>query len=108
MTKSKIEKYENVLKWEKKQVDKQVQQLILAKAEEIAATQINLALEGNAQVGQYLLDRAFGKARQQIGLEGSEAGSPILVMPSVLVNKFNLNTIGKSEEQTPVKMEQLN
>lgn len=85
------DKLEKALIWEKKKVDKAVQQLILARAEEIVNVQIDAAVSGNLQAGQYLMDRTFGKARQNLGLDGGEDGAPIVFMPAVLIDKFNLN-----------------
>lgn len=85
------DKLEKALIWEKKKVDKAVQQLILARAEEIVNVQIDAAISGNLQAGQYLMDRTFGKARQNLGIDGGEDGAPIVFMPAVLIDKFNLN-----------------
>lgn len=82
---------ERAIKWEKRLVEKQVEQLILGKAEEIMKVLIASAIGGNMQAGQYLIDRTFGKARQNIGLDGGAEGVPIIFMPSVLVNKFGLD-----------------
>lgn len=86
-----LKNIEKSLKWDKKKVDKAIEQLILARAKEIVEVQIEAATSGSLQAGQYLIDRTFGKARQNIGLDGGQEGSPIVFMPSTLVDKFKLN-----------------
>lgn len=91
LKKSTQKKLENSFKWEKRLVDKAIEQIILGKAEEIVNVQILAATQGNLQAGQYLIDRTFGKARQNIGLDGGAEGAPIIIMPASLVNKFALD-----------------
>lgn len=91
MTKRALKNHERALKWEKKKVDKAVEQLILGEAENIIGVQIQAAKDGHIQAGQYLIDRTFGKARQNIGLDGGNEGAPIVFMPTALVAKFNLD-----------------
>lgn len=92
-----VNKLENTIKWQKRLVDKAVEQIVLSKAEEIINVQVGAALQGNLQAGQYLLDRTFGKARQNIGLDGGEEGAPIIFMPASLINKFALDKPLKTE-----------
>lgn len=94
-----LSKLEKAKVWEKRLVDKAVEQIILSKAEDLINVQIEAALSGHIQSGQYLIDRTFGKARQNIGLDGGEEGAPIVFMPSVLVNKFKLLEPTKSKEE---------
>ena len=88
MSLSTKKKLENSIKWEKKEVEKRVEQLLLSKAEAIALTQIEAAQAGHVQAGQYILDKLFGKAKQAVDIESG--GQPIVFMPASLVTKFNL------------------
>lgn len=91
MSKRALTNLERAKKWEKKEVDKAITQLILSRAEEIVNQQIEASLSGSLQAGQYLIDRTFGKARQNIGLDGGQDNTPIVFMPSALVQKFALD-----------------
>lgn len=89
--KSAIAKTERFVKWEKAKVDKAVNQLILAHAGELTQTLINIAIEDrNPNAINSLLDRAFGKARQNIGLDGGAEDKPIVFMPAQLMTKYNI------------------
>ncbi len=89
MTKEALKKHERALKWEKAKVEKAVNQVILSKAEQIVEAMAEEALNGNFQHGSYLLDRAFGKAKQSMDIESG--GQPIIFMPTALVAKFGLD-----------------
>lgn len=91
MTKKSLKNHERALRWEKKEVTKRVDDLLLQKAEAIADTMADAALDGNFQSQAYIMDKLFGKARQNIGLDGGEDGAPIVFMPSALVTKFALD-----------------
>lgn len=91
MKASSLKNHERTLKWEKRAVEKRVEELILKKAEDLIEAQIDAAMGGSIQAGQYLIDRTFGKARQNIGLDGGVEGTPVVFMPSTLINKFALN-----------------
>lgn len=89
--KAEIIKKQNFLKWEKQKVDKQVNQLILAKAEDLTNTLIDIAIgDRNPNAINSLLDRAFGKARQNIGLDGGAEDKPIVFMPAQLMDKYKI------------------
>ena len=80
---------ENHLAWEKKRVEQAANKLIFTKAEELVETLISIAItERNPQAINSLLDRGFGKARQNIGLDGGATDKPIVFMPAVLMDKF--------------------
>lgn len=91
MKQSAVTKYEASLKLDRRKVEKAIDQLIFEHAEDIINVQIDAAKAGSLQAGQYLIDRAFGKARQTVGLDGGSEGAPIVFMPSTLVNKFDLD-----------------
>lgn len=77
------------MKWEKAKADKAVNQLILAHATELTETLIAIAVEDrNPNAINSLLDRAFGKARQNIGLDGGAEDKPIVFMPAQLMAKY--------------------
>lgn len=84
-----LAKKERYLKWEKAKADKAVNQLILAHATELTETLIAIAVEDrNPNAINSLLDRAFGKARQNIGLDGGAEDKPIVFMPAQLMAKY--------------------
>lgn len=103
MKKSSIKNHERYLKWEKAKVDKAVNQLILEKAEEITETLMDIGLsERNPNVLNSLLDRAFGKARQNIGLDGGAEDKPIVFMPAQLMDKYGIKPAQYTElKSTP-------
>lgn len=89
--KSQVVKANRYAKWEKAKVDKAVNQLILANATELTKTLIEIAVEDrNPNAINSLLDRAFGKARQNIGLDGGAEDKPIVFMPAQLMAKYNI------------------
>lgn len=85
--------------WERKAVEKKAQELIHTKAEKLVETLIDIAIEErNPNAINSLLDRAFGKARQNIGLDGGQDGAPITVfLPSVLMEKHSIKTAEYTE-----------
>lgn len=91
MKKSSLRNHERSLKWEKQKMDKAVNEKILAHAEEITDALIEIGLEDrNPNVLNSLLDRAFGKARQNIGLDGGAEDKPIVFMPAALMAKYEI------------------
>lgn len=89
--KAQIIKKQNFLKWEKAKVDKAVNQIILKNAEELVDTLVDIAInDRNPNAINSLLDRAFGKARQNIGLDGGAEDKPIVFMPAQLLTKYNI------------------
>lgn len=88
MKKSSLKNHERHLRWEKVKVDKAVNQVILAQAVPLAQKLIEIAMEGNPNAINSLLDRAFGKARQNIGLDGGAEDKPIVFMPASLMAKY--------------------
>lgn len=87
--KAEIIKKQNYLKWEKAKVDKAVNQIILSKAEKLVDTLVDIAIsDRNPNAINSLLDRAFGKARQNIGLDGGAEDKPIVFMPAQLMEKY--------------------
>lgn len=98
--KAQIIKKQNFLKWEKAKVDKAVNQIILSKAQELTETLVSIAIDDrNPNAINSLLDRAFGKARQNIGLDGGAEDKPIVFMPAQLMEKYQIK---------PAKYTQLN
>lgn len=101
MKKSSLRNHERSLKWEKQKMDKAVNEKILAHAEEITDALIEIGLEDrNPNVLNSLLDRAFGKARQNIGLDGGAEDKPIVFMPAVLLDKYKIKA-GEYKELHP-------
>ncbi len=91
MTKKSLKNHERALRWEKKAVEKRVEDLLLKRAEPIAEAMATAAEQGSFQSQAYVLDKLFGKARQNVGIDGGQDGAPIVFMPSVLVKKFALD-----------------
>lgn len=86
---SSVKKLEQHLAWERKKVEAVANKLIYTKATELVETLISIAIdERNPQAINSLLDRAFGKARQNIGLDGGADDKPIVFMPAALMEKF--------------------
>jgi len=100
--KAEIIKKQNYLKWEKQKVDKQVNQLILSQAIPLTQTLIAIAIEDrNPNAINSLLDRAFGKARQNIGLDGGAEDKPIVFLPSTLMTKYAIQAGSYKELKSP-------
>lgn len=89
MKKSALKNHERALKWEKRKEEKVMEQIILSRVAPIVEKMSELALEGNLDASKYLLDRVFGKPTTTMDVQSD--GNPIIFMPTVLVNKFNLN-----------------
>lgn len=89
--KSSLKNYERHLMWEKKSVEKEMNQVIMSKAIPLAKKLIDAGLEGNVMAINSLFDRVFGKARQNIGLDGGAEDKPIVFMPAQLLEKYALN-----------------
>ena len=88
----KLENHRRALKWEKQKVEKTMNQLILGHADILVTELIRIGLEDhNPQAINSLLDRAFGKARQNIGLDGGEKDKPIVFMPAQLMVKYHID-----------------
>lgn len=86
-----IKGLEASLKLDKKKAEQAMEKVIYDNVNEIVTSMVAEAQNGSYQHGAYLLDRAFGKARQNIGIDGGTEGSPIVFMPSALVSKFALD-----------------
>lgn len=87
---NKVRKYDAVLKYEKKLTEDLVKQRLFARAGEITDALVTRALEGDVAAIKESYDRMFGKATTQ--LELNHDSNPIIFMPAVLVNKFNLSS----------------
>ena len=92
MKKSHIANLERHLKWEKQKVEKAMNQVIMAQAVPLAEKLIEIAMDGNPNAINSLLDRAFGKARQNIGLDGGAEDKPIVFMPAELMVKYGIQS----------------
>lgn len=102
MKKSAVTNHERHLKWEKVKIDKAVQEKILQHAEEITDTLLSIGIdERNPNVLNSLLDRAFGKARQNIGLDGGAEDKPIVFMPASLMAKYEISPAKYTELESP-------
>ena len=84
-----IKGLEKSLIWDKKKAEKVMEELIYKETSTIVGAMITHAKGGSFQHGAYLLDRGFGKAKQQVDIESG--GQPIVFLPSVLVQKFGLD-----------------
>lgn len=102
MNKQVVKRHEKDLKYSKQKAEREINQLIFAEGKNIVQAFVDQAKGGSYQHGAYLLDRAFGKARQNIGLDGGSDGAPIVFIPTALVEKFNLK-----EEPVPLKKGQV-
>lgn len=90
------------MRWEKAKVEKAIEQIIFSKAKDLISTQISIGLDDrNSQAISAVLDRAFGKARQNIGIDGGATDKPIVFMPASLMDKYKIL-------KTPVIHEQVN
>jgi len=50
------------------------------------------AQDGKTDMLKFLLEQIFGKARQNVGLDGGEDGTPVVFMPSEIADKNNIQT----------------
>ena len=90
LSKSKQNKIETYLKWEKQKVEKAVQQQLFTRATEITDALIARALQGDVNAINTSFDRMFGKTKQQVDID--TGGAPIIFMPAVLMDKFGLSS----------------
>lgn len=94
LKRSSVKKIERFMKWEKNKAEKAVNQIIYDNATLLTNRLIQIGLEdGNPQAINSLLDRAFGRARQNIGLDGGEQNKPIIFMPAELMARHGINTL---------------
>jgi hypothetical protein len=91
MAPSGIKGLEASLKLDKKKAEQAMEKAIYSNVGNIVQAMVTEAEAGSYQHGSYLLDRAFGKARQNIGIDGGSEGTPIIFMPTELVRKFALD-----------------
>lgn len=103
MKKSNLKNHERHLRWEKNKVDKAVNQVLMESAVPIAQMMVEVALtDRNPNVGDKILDRLLGKARQNIGLDGGADDKPIVFMPAQLMAKYAI----KAAKYTQLKGEE--
>ena len=100
LSKSKQNKIETFLKWEKQKVEKAVQQQLFTRATEITDALIARALQGDVNAINTSYDRMFGKTKQQVDID--TGGAPIIFMPAVLMDKFGLSSPSPQEKDKPV------
>lgn len=100
LSKSKQNKIETFLKWEKQKVEKAVQQQLFTRATEITDALIARALQGDVNAINTTYDRMFGKTKQQVDID--TGGAPIIFMPAVLMDKFGLSSPSPQEKDKPV------
>ena len=91
MSTSGIKGLELALKADKKRAEQAMEKAIYENVGGIVSSMVAEAQEGSYQHASYLLDRAFGKARQNIGIDGGTDGAPIIFMPAELIQKFALD-----------------
>ncbi len=91
MSSSGIKGLELALKADKKRAEQAMEKAIYERVGGIVDSMVAEAENGSYQHASYLLDRAFGKARQNIGLDGGTEGAPIVFMPTALIAKFGLD-----------------
>ena len=91
MAASGIKNLELSLKADKKRAEQAMEKAIYKEVGGIVQAMVTEAKAGSYQHGSYLLDRAFGKARQNIGIDGGADGAPIIFMPAELIQKFALD-----------------
>ena len=83
-------KKERYMKWHRANVMKRVDVYFMRKAEEVAETLVETAIETkNPQALNSVLDRAFGKAAQLVN-HGGQVDNPIVFMPATLLAKYNV------------------
>lgn len=89
---------ERHLRWERQKQDRAVNTKILEKAEEIVDTLLNIGIaDRNPTVLNSLLDRAFGRSRQNIGLDGGAEDKPIVFMPASLMQRHAIKAAEYTE-----------
>ena len=84
-----IKGLEKSLRLDKKKAEKIMNDLIYAETTTIVQAMVDQAKEGSFQHASYLIDRGFGKAKQQVDIESG--GQPIIFMPTALISKFALD-----------------
>ena len=84
-----IKGLEESLKLDKKKAERAMEKKIYENVDKIVTAMVTEAEAGSYQHGSYLLDRAFGKAKQAIDIESG--GQPIIFMPTALITKFGLD-----------------
>lgn len=99
---------EKSLKWDKKIAERKMEEQIGKEVQAIVQAMATEAKSGSFQHGSYLIDRVFGKTRQNIGIDGGQDGAPIVFMPSTLVAKFALDKPLSSIEDKPIYEEETN
>jgi hypothetical protein len=91
VSKISVKNLERYLKWEKQKVQKEMNNLIYQHAVPLTETLIDIAIsERNPNAINSLLDRGFGKARQNIGLDGGAEDKPIVFLPAELMAKYSI------------------
>lgn len=88
---SAIKEFEKSLKADKQKAERLMESIIYKHTEGIVKSFVAEAENGSFQHGSYLLDRGFGKTRQNIGIDGGSEGAPIVFMPAALIQKFGLD-----------------
>lgn len=89
MRKSAIKKHERHLKWEKAKQEKMMNDILYEQTVPLVNALVDIALtERNPTAINSILDRAYGKARQNIGLDGGAEDKPIVFMPAELMAKY--------------------
>lgn len=91
MAPSGIKGLEASLKLDKKRAEQAMEKAIYDNTTKIVEAMVTEAQAGSYQHGAYLLDRGFGKARQNIGIDGGTDGAPIIFMPAEFIQKFGLD-----------------
>ena len=92
---------ERHLKWEKKKVEKAMNEIIFENTELLVNTLVDIAIhERNPNAINSLLDRGFGRARQNIGLDGGANDKPIVFLPAELMAKYSIKE-GTTNVYTP-------
>lgn len=91
MSASGIKELEKSLKLDKRRAELAMEKAIYQNVDKIVTAMVTEAEAGSYQHGSYLLDRAFGKARQNIGIDGGADGAPVVFIPAGLVTKFGLD-----------------
>lgn len=103
MNKRALTNKERFFKWEKEKTEKAMNDLIYSSATELVETLISIAIDDrNPNAINALLDRGFGKARQNIGLDGGAPDKPIVFMPAQLMEKYAI----KAAQYTELNKEQ--
>lgn len=97
MKSSSFRNHERYLKWERRKVENEMSKVIMEKAVPLAERLIQIAMDGNPNAINSLLDRVFGKARQNIGIDGGAEDKPIVFMPASLMGKYGIQAAQYTE-----------